>query len=249
MSRPGRLQTGRSQRWRRRLPHLLGRAARGQHRVERLRRRLPTRSCQGFNWLPVRDSEWYRYGGQATGTFLLRMKEGADLDRVTPELVDASGGRVVVRSVQQLLDREISEVRENIMPALNGLMGLMAVLALVSLGGTLVKSVQERRREIAILKTVGYTPGQIVRSVVSGAGVVSALGAVIGAPLGWVFVRLMVEGPFTEQGYDTGDIVQIPGGIWIAAMFVGALIIAIAASAVPGWRAASMRIADAMRYE
>ncbi len=55
------------------------------------------------------------------------------------------------------------------MPALNGLMGLMAVLALVSLGGTLVKSVQERRREIAILKTVGYTPGQIVRSVVSGA--------------------------------------------------------------------------------
>ena len=45
-------------------------------------------------------------------------------------------------------------------------------------------------------------------------GVVSVLGAVIGAPLGWVFVRLMLEGPFTEQGYATGDIVQIPGGIW-----------------------------------
>ena len=135
------------------------------------------------------------------------------------------------------------------MPALNGLMVPIAGLALVSLGGTLVRSVQERRREIAILKTVGYTPGQIVRSVVSGAVAVSVLGTVIAAPLGWGFDRLLLEGPFTEQGYATSDMIQVPGGIWIAAMFAGALIIAIAASAVPGWRAASMRIANAIRHE
>jgi len=135
------------------------------------------------------------------------------------------------------------------MPALNGLMVLMAGLAPVSLGGTLAKSVQERTREIAILKTVGYTPGQIVRSVVSGTVAVSVLGTVIAAPFGWGFDRLLLEGPFTKQGYAKGDIMQVPGGAWIAAMLAGTLVIAIAASAVPGWRAASMRIANATRYE
>lgn len=183
------------------------------------------------------------------GTFAVRMNDGVDLDSAAAQLVAASGGRVVVRSIPQMLNREVSEVRDNMMPALNGLMFLMAVLALISLGGTLVKSVQERTREIGVLKTVGYTPGEIVRSVVSGAIGVSIVGAVIGAPLGWLFVRVMTQTPFADQGYDPGAIVQVPGAGWIAAMIVGIVFIAVVASAIPGRQAAMLRVAEAIRHE
>jgi ABC-type lipoprotein release transport system permease subunit len=60
----------------------------------------------------------------------------------------------------------------------------LAAGATVALGPTLVASVRRRRRELAILKAIGFTPGQLEWSVLWQAGIVAVVGVVIGVPLG-----------------------------------------------------------------
>lgn len=183
------------------------------------------------------------------GTFVVRMREGTDLDRVPQELIDAAGGRIVVRDIAQLLDREVGEVRDKLMPALNALTVLMVILALVSLTGTLARSVQERRQGTAILRAVGFTPAQMMLSVVAGAIAVGVLGGLIGAPIGWAFDYALLSGPFTEQGYSIPHIIATPGPGWIALVVAGSIGVAVIAAAVPGWKAATSGISDGMRQE
>lgn len=188
-------------------------------------------------------------GSLSAGTYAIRMRDGTNLAEVPRELIDAAGGRIVIRDIAQLLDREVGEVRDKLMPALNALTGLMVLLALISLTGTLTRSVQERRRGIAILRAVGFTPAQTMMSVVAGAVAVGVIGGLIGAPLGWAFDYALLSAPFTEQGYSIPHIIATPGPIWIALVFAGSIGIAIIASAVPGWKAANSGISDGMRQE
>ena len=67
-------------------------------------------------------------------------------------------------------------------PALLG--GALAAGAVVALGLTLVASVRRRRRDLAVLKTLGLTNGQLAATVAWQATVAVALGTVVGAPLG-----------------------------------------------------------------
>ena len=69
------------------------------------------------------------------------------------------------------------------------LAGVLAVGALAALGLTLAASVRRRRREIAMLKTLGFTRRQLAVSVAWQATVPAAIGIVLGVPLGIVLGR------------------------------------------------------------
>ncbi len=60
----------------------------------------------------------------------------------------------------------------------------LAAGALVALGLTLVSSVRGRRRDLALLKALGFTPRQLAASVAWQATIAAAIGTVVGVPLG-----------------------------------------------------------------
>ena len=68
------------------------------------------------------------------------------------------------------------------MPAI--LAGGLAAGAVAALGLTLVASVRRRRRDFALLKTLGFTRGQLAAAVAWQSTVVAVVGLVIGVPVG-----------------------------------------------------------------
>lgn len=103
---------------------------------------------------------------------------------------DGTGDTVLVFS--DLLPAEIVNYRsQGATPAL--LAGTLAVGAIVALGLTLVASVRRRRRDLALLKILGFTGRQISASVAIQATTIGLVGLVVGIPLGvalgrWLWV-------------------------------------------------------------
>ncbi len=65
----------------------------------------------------------------------------------------------------------------------------LALGAIVALGLTLTSSVRRRRRDLALLKTLGFTQRQLSAAVAWQATVDAVVGIVIGLPLGIVIGR------------------------------------------------------------
>ena len=122
----------------------------------------------------------------------------------------------------------------------------LVVLAIGALAHTLVTSVSRRRRDLAVLRALGTTPGQTRTMVAAHASTVGVVGLVIGIPLGlvagrqlWRWVATSV--PFLYVG-------PIAGLAALAAVPV-ALLIANVVAAGPGRSAALIRPAEELRSE
>jgi putative ABC transport system permease protein len=121
--------------------------------------------------------------------------------------------------------------------------GLAVVFAILMVSAnTMAMSARERFSDIAVLKTLGFTDGDVLRLVLAEALLVAGLGLVVG--LGGAFLVFNL-GDFDMGGFVPGlavtpSIVAIAAGI--------ALLIAVASGAVPAWQSARLKVVDAMRY-
>jgi putative ABC transport system permease protein len=65
------------------------------------------------------------------------------------------------------------------------LAGLIGVLATLAVGYTLITSVGRRRRDLAILKTIGFDRRQVGATISWHATTVAVIGLIVGIPAGW----------------------------------------------------------------
>jgi predicted lysophospholipase L1 biosynthesis ABC-type transport system permease subunit len=126
------------------------------------------------------------------------------------------------------------------------LAGLVALLALGTVAHALVTSVRRRRRELAILKTLGFVRGQVSQTVAWQATTFALVAGLLGVPLGiaggrWAW-RVVAE----QLGVAAGPVV--PAGS-VLAITTGALLVANLVAAGPGWTAARIQPAAVLRSE
>ena len=76
---------------------------------------------------------------------------------------------------------------DSILIAINGLLGLALLIALLGIANTLALSVLERTREIGLLRAVGMRRRQTLEMVLAESVMVAVFGAVLGVVLGTVF--------------------------------------------------------------
>jgi hypothetical protein len=156
---------------------------------------------------------------------------------------DGSGATVVVFS--DLLPAEIVNYRSmGATPAL--LAGSLAAGAVVALGLTLVASVRRRRRDLALLKALGFTGAQVSAAVSVQATVVGLVGLVVGLPLGiaigrWLWIL------FAHQIYAVPTPTVPVGGIVLVA--VAAMLLVNLIAVAPGRSAARTPPALVLRAE
>jgi hypothetical protein len=158
----------------------------------------------------------------------------------TPE---GGGSNVNVQSV--LFPAEIENYRSiGIIPDLLAL--ALALGAVVALGLTLVASVHRRRRDLALLRTLGFTNRQLLSAVAWQASVAGAIGAIFGIPLGIVAGRWLWT-LFANNIYA----VPHPTVPFISLIIVtlSALVLANVVAALPGRTAARTSAAQVMRGE
>jgi len=116
---------------------------------------------------------------------------------------------------------------------------LAGLAAAATLAGNGLTSARRRRRDLAILQTLGFTRGQIRGTLVSQAAIVVALGTIVGVPLGagagrWAWGAFAAHTGFaSEPVTPLGATVLVVPATVVAASLIGLLPGALAARRSP----------------
>jgi len=126
------------------------------------------------------------------------------------------------------------------------LAGVLGAGALGALGLTLVASVRRRRRELALLKALGFTQAQLAGTVAWQSSVSAGIGAIVGLPLGIALGRWLWT--LFARGISAVPDPTVPV-VSMVLIALGALVFANLVAAVPGRIAARTSTALLLRTE
>ncbi|SDD09484.1 ABC transporter permease [Glycomyces harbinensis] len=176
---------------------------------------------------------------------LVDVAEGADVDAVTAEVETllADEPAVSVQNHEEYLS-QLTVFFDYAVIAIQLLLGLAMVVAVIGVINTLILSVLERTRELGMLRAIGMTRGQTVRMVTVESVTIALFGAVLGVGtglvLGWIVQLALVDSGIDEFAVPTALI----AGYLAAAVLVGLL-----AAIAPAVRASKVNILGAIAYE
>ena len=166
----------------------------------------------------------------------------------SPRVVDSFGPEALELTANVLPVQRPAEIVNyksmGTMPAV--LAGGVAAGAVAALGLALVASVRRRRRDLALLKTLGFTRRQLATTVAWQSTVVAVVGLVIGIPLGiavgrWLWIA------FARELSTVPDPVVPAASVALAT--IAALALANLVAALPGRAAARTPAASLLRAE
>ena len=124
--------------------------------------------------------------------------------------------------------------------------GALAGGAVVALGLTLVTSVRRRRRDLALLKILGFTKRQLAAAIAWQSSVAVGIGTAVGVPLGIVLGNFIWDLFAREINAVPRPTVPLPS---IALIVVGSLVLANVVAAIPARIAARTPTALLLRAE
>jgi len=172
----------------------------------------------------------------------------AGTGQVSQEVFNAYNGasesspvqRITTR--QQVMDSMASDDRLlGVLLALFGIIALVAApcaIANVTSGRVLMQ-----RQDIAMLKALGFTPGQVVRMLIAEQ---TALG-VAGTGLGLAIARIATSPEFVHPAAGIGVTLAPLPGSWTALIAAGTVLTVVIATAIPAWRAGKVSPVAAVR--
>ena len=173
--------------------------------------------------------------------FAVRYRPGVDTRAAFNSLL-ADFGREVLRPYP---GGEVGDLaRVDFLPYV--LAGLLVVLAVGALALTLIGSVRRHRRDLAILKTIGFVRGQVVATVAWQATALAAGALVVGVPCGIALGRWTWDLVAGGVGSVSPPIVPLVG---VLAVGAATLLVANLLAGGPGWAAGRVPPAEVLRAE
>jgi putative ABC transport system permease protein len=120
---------------------------------------------------------------------------------------------------------------------------LVVAVGLTGLVAVILAGLNERRRELAILRSVGARPLDIFALLALEGGALALLGAALGAALVWALALALA--PWLQANYGLTLRGGPPGAVeW--QLLAGIIAVGAIASLLPGWRAYRLSLADGM---
>jgi lipoprotein-releasing system permease protein len=140
------------------------------------------------------------------------------------------------------------------------LLSLIVAVAAFNIIATLIMVVSDKGKDIAILRTLGATPGRIMRVFMVQGTVIGVIGTLIGGTLGVIaalnvsqLVRWLegISGRqiFSSDVYFINSLPSQLQGSDVALICSAALSLSFLATLYPSWRASRIQPAEALRYE
>lgn len=124
--------------------------------------------------------------------------------------------------------------------------GFVVITCLLGMLTSILTSLNERRREMALLRAVGARPAAIFCLLIMEAGLLAGLGAVIGIIL--VYTGFLVAAPWVQSTYGILIITAGPGLQDLQIVGV-VLLLALALGAIPAWTAYRRSLADGLSVQ
>src|SRR5450631_166912 len=120
--------------------------------------------------------------------------------------------------------------------------GAVLFTTLLVCANTMAMSIRERTREVAVLRTLGFTRGSILRLLLSESIAISLIGGLIGILLGTVVI-LFIARPGMGMPVALRMSASTAFVVMLVAAFVG-----LVSALIPSYRASNLGIVDALRH-
>lgn len=183
-------------------------------------------------------------GQQTEQTAAVRWKPGTDHPRSLAAMTKAFGSTDRDVEAAELPPELVNLKRVRTVPLV--LVSFLVLLAVASLGHVLIASVRRRRRDFAVLRSIGFTRRMTIAVVGSHSTAVGLVGLLVGIPLGlalgrlaWTWVARAVPLVHVSPLALTALVVTVPA----------ALLVANVIAALPARRAARLTAAEVLRTE
>lgn len=214
---------------------------------------------QGTVFIHMADAQrLFEMGDQVTG-LRLRIDDLYKSREVSQNIADVSGADFWVS--------DWTRQNENFFKAIQlqktmmfFLLGLIIAVAAFNLVSTLVMVVTDKGSDIAILRTLGMKPRNVMKVFMVQGTLIGVIGTVLGVILGVLLaVNVDVIVPFLESLFNVNFISADVYGIStlesrvelsdIVLIAVSALVLSMLATLYPSWKASKVQPAEALRYE
>ncbi|GIG56670.1 hypothetical protein Lfu02_10420 [Longispora fulva] len=145
-------------------------------------------------------------------------------------------------------DRDAIDNTETLLPITASVAGFVSIFVVAS---TFAFAVVQRRREVALLRTVGATPKQVRRMLLAEAGLLGTVASLLGCVLGYIAAPLMTDW-WIRLGISP-EWFSVDGSFsfWVWGPLVGAFVVGLTVALLGVWaaslRAARVRPVDALR--
>lgn len=183
------------------------------------------------------------FGARATGNFaLLTTSRGTDVDALATTI----DGRFLANgadanSFRHLVRQAFAQTQQFLM-LIKGYVALGLLVGIAGLGVVMVRAVRERRRQIGVLRALGFSRVAVRRAFVTESSFIALEGVIIGATLALVTCWRLVSSGVIGSGLGFG-VPWFQLTLWL----VGAIAASLLATASPAQQAAGIAPAVALR--
>ncbi|MEE8170070.1 MAG: FtsX-like permease family protein [Phycisphaerae bacterium] len=177
----------------------------------------------------------------------LRLADGVDPAAVI-EKIEGPSIQLTAVTEKQYWDTQAGNIRLYL-KIVSGLVAVMSLAAMFSIANTMFASVAGRVQEFAMLRTIGYSRGSILASVVLEAVILAVIGGLLGVMgcAAWLAAAGSGKDMFGANTFTTlaFDISITP---WTVVWSVGLVtLVAVAGAAAPAFKASRLQVVQALR--
>ncbi|HJQ37302.1 MAG TPA: ABC transporter permease [Thermoanaerobaculia bacterium] len=207
-------------------------------------------------WMFVDLAEAQQLMGMANAANLLEVKlqPRADLERVIKDIEQVTDRRYAVSDWREM-NRQLFSMLQFQQLVLFIVIGLIVFVSTFNIVSTLIMTVQEKRREIGILSSMGAEASTVRRVFIWYGTMVGTAGTAIGIALAslicWIITRyeLVSFPPEIAEVYFVSSIPFILDWRWLSSIAAFSIVISFLATIIPSMRASRMNPVEALRYE
>ena len=198
----------------------------------------------------VMDRTLYeRYWGDRRATVVpLYLAPGADPEAVRRAITDRlSGDPPVIVLTNGELKREVLRIFDQTFAITYALEVIAVTVALLAIVNTLLTGILERRSELAVLRVIGGTPGQIGRLILWESGLLGIAGTALGIAAGLAVSVLLIE-VINKQSFGWTIMFHLSPMVLLTAVAV-AIPATLLAGYWPAMKAIRLSVAESLHYE
>ena len=196
-----------------------------------------------FNAKYVEESVDF-FKGRA-GTFSVLADSPSDVSKIASAIDDMfrNSPQPTKAESEKAFGLEFVAMLGNVKAFILSICSAVVFATLLVSANTMAMSIRERTREVAVLKTLGFTRQGVLGLFVSEAVALSLAGGLIGFFLAKGLVYLATHSPQFFSFYN----MQVTAGMWVVSMFIAGFV-GLVSSALPSYHASQVNIVDGLRH-